>query len=126
LSNSGLPVAAINRAGSYRPETQAAIEAERQYLASLTENNVIQIGGQAPRSPQITGVRTGLDQLTLAFEAMMEGRRPADGIRPLSGIREFYHLLSGDYEMTGMFQPERVQFANVDQFDPWRTWRPTC
>jgi hypothetical protein len=36
-----------------------------------------------------------------------------ENTRPLSGIRELYTLLSGDYEMTGVFQPDRIQFANV-------------
>ena len=30
-----------------------------------------------------------------------------------SGIRELYTLLTGDYEFTGLFQPDRIEFANV-------------
>jgi len=45
---------------------------------------------------------------------MLTGQSPPSGVRPLSGIRELYLLLSGDYEMTGLFQAERVQFAAVD------------
>ena len=33
--------------------------------------------------------------------------------RPLTGIRELYHLLSGDYEMAGIFQEDRVYLASV-------------
>ena len=62
----------------------------------------------------VTGMQTGLDQVEEAFAALMEGRRPRDGIRPLSGPREFYLLLSGDYEMTGRFWEDRVYLANVN------------
>jgi hypothetical protein len=34
-------------------------------------------------------------------------------VRPLSGIRELYTLLSGDYELTGIYQADRVYLANV-------------
>jgi hypothetical protein len=48
-----------------------------------------------------------------AFEALMLGTRPPDGVQPLTGIRELYHLLSGDFEMTGLFQQDQVYLANV-------------
>jgi hypothetical protein len=57
---------------------------------------------------------SGLEQLKAAAEAMLLGVRPAAGVAPLTGIRELYLHLSGDYELTGVFHPERVQFANVD------------
>jgi hypothetical protein len=44
---------------------------------------------------------------------MVSGTRPPDNVSPLTGIRELYLLLSGDYEMTGMFQADRVMLANV-------------
>ena len=58
-------------------------------------------------------MRDGLDRLSLALDALLAGVRPPSDIQPLTGIREAYHLLSGDYEMSGMFQPDRVMFANV-------------
>jgi len=91
-----------------------AIEDERAYLAQLQESRVIQVGGTPPRSPQITGMITGLDQVQLALESLVSGVRPPDGIRPLTGIRELYHLLSGDYEMSGVYQPDRIMFSNVN------------
>ncbi len=94
-------------------EIKHAVDEEKTYLASLAEASVITNHGAAPRSPQIQMGRSGFDQLSLAFEAMLDGVRPAEGIRPLSGIREFYNLISGDFELTGQFHPERVQFANV-------------
>ncbi|MCB0232531.1 MAG: hypothetical protein KDH90_25985, partial [Anaerolineae bacterium] len=47
-------------------------------------------------------------------DALLSGGRPADGVRPLSGIREAYVLLSGDYDMRGMFMPDNVGLANVN------------
>jgi hypothetical protein len=44
----------------------------------------------------------------------LSGTRPPDGIQPLSGIRELYHLLSGDFEMAGLFRDDRVYLANVN------------
>jgi len=64
-------------------------------------------------APQLRGGLTGLDQVTAATEAMLLGVRPPNNIQPLTGIRELYHLLSGDFEMTGMFNPDRVYLANV-------------
>ena len=93
-------------------EVQSAIDRERAYLASLQENNVIQVGGVAPRAGQVSGLSNSLDQIREAFEALLNGTTPKSA-RPLSGIRELYTLLSGDYDMTGVFQPDRIQFANV-------------
>lgn len=122
LNNSGLPQASIERLKT-RLEPSAElepavvrqeIEAERSYLAELSQGQVVQIGGRPPRGAQITQVRSDIDQVSLALEALIQGVRPPDGIPPLSGIREAYHLLSGDYEMSGLFQSERVMFANAN------------
>ncbi len=122
LNSSGLPQASIERLKTRlepSPDLEPAvvraeIEAERRYLAELSQAQVVQIGGRPPRSAQITQVRSDLDQVSLALEALIQGVRPPDGIPPLSGVREAYHLLSGDYEMSGLFQPERVMFANAN------------
>lgn len=118
LAASGLPEVSRQRLAAQRFESpqalQNAIQAERQYLAALHEDQVVQIGNQPPRSPQISGMRTSLDRIQLALEALLCGSQPPAGVQPLTGVRELYHLLSGDYEMTGLFQGERVQFANVN------------
>jgi len=49
----------------------------------------------------------------LALEALIEGKRPGAGVRPLTGIREAYVLLSGDYDFHGKFIPGNVGLANV-------------
>jgi hypothetical protein len=56
---------------------------------------------------------TGIEQLEKALDALIAGTQPPSGVRPLSGIREAYVLLSGDYEMTGLFHSERVFLASV-------------
>jgi len=63
----------------------------------------------------ITQVRSGLDRLTLAFERLMGlPQTPAhrDAER-LTGIRELYDRLTGDWERTGLFRGERVTLANA-------------
>mgnify|MGYP000984049592 CR=1 FL=1 len=63
--------------------------------------------------PTVSGMLDSQDQITEALSALLESRAPRAGVRPLSGIREAYLALSGDYEMTGLFHAERVTLANV-------------
>lgn len=118
IATSGLPEASRQRLSQmtfgHPQEVEEAIRAEREYLAALQESRVVQIGNIPPRTPQISGQRGSLERIQLALEALLAGTPPPSGVPPLSGIRELYHLLSGDYEMTGLFQGERVQFANVN------------
>lgn len=118
IANSGLPAAARQKLLSQRYQTPSAvveaIEKERAYLASLAQDEVIQIGNTPPRQAHITVGASGLERLEQALEALICGVRPPNGVQPLSGIRELYNLLSGDYEMTGVFQPQRVYLANVN------------
>ncbi len=118
IQKCGLPAAAQERLLSYRythpGEVEAAIQQEKTYLAALSETNVIQNHGSAARSPHIQMGRSGSEQFSLAFEALLDGVKPPDGIRPLSGLREFYNLVSGDYELTGCFHAERVYLSNVN------------
>jgi hypothetical protein len=89
-------------------ELDAAIDRARTAWARLEEKRTVQ--GVPAR---ITGMRDGLDQITDAFEALATGKPPKQGTHRLSGLREFYLLLSGDHEFTGMFQPDMVGLANV-------------
>lgn len=117
LAQSGLPQASREHLASREytspQEVATAIEAEQAYLAKLAEERVVQIGSQPPRTPHISLGRTGLEQVQLALEALIAGVHPPDGVLPLTGIRELYNLLSGDYELTGTFKGERVYLANV-------------
>jgi len=91
-----------------------ALTAQVERLASATaareEADTVKGMGQPPR---LFGAHTGLDQVTAALQAMVDGVRPPDGIQPLTGIRELYTLMSGDFEMNGVFQEDRVYLANV-------------
>lgn len=117
IAHSGLPapIQAHLRAQSYNSpdDVQAAIDAHRQALASAIENQVVQVGPTPPRGASITLGRTSLEQVEAALEALFNGVRPPAEVAPLSGIRELYHLLSGDYEMHGIFQPDRITLANI-------------
>jgi hypothetical protein len=118
IGSSDLPAASKERlmgqAFDNPDDVEAAIEAERSYLAKLAESKVINVGGIAPRSPHISMGLTGFEQVEKAVEALVEGGRPPSGVAPLTGVRELYTLLSGDYEMTGLFHAERVMLANVN------------
>ena len=103
----------IERVLSVLDAQQQQIERLSSLLAESEDGRVVQGMGQAPR-PNIQMGYAGLDRVQLAFEAMMDGVSPPDGIMPLSGIRELYNLLSGDYEMSGVFQGDRVYLANVN------------
>ncbi len=117
IASSGLPGASQDRLRSRQyaspEEVTAAIEDERRYLAALAASNIIQIGGQAPRGANIQVGMDGVERLQYALEALINGSLPPKGVAPLTGIREAYMLLSGDYEMTGLFHSDRIQFANV-------------
>ncbi len=118
IAASGLPAASRERLASLHygspEEVTVAIEAERAYLAKLQENQVVQIGGYAPRGGQIQGGLNAMDKIALAVDALISGTQPEKGVAPLTGIRELYMLLSGDFELTGRFQSERVTLANAD------------
>ncbi len=117
IAASGLPAAAqaFLRAGRFGTpaDLRAAIDAQRDLVAQLHADQVVQVGGTPPRGSHVSLGPTSVEQIGSAFEALLAGRNPPAGVAPLSGIRELYHLLSGDYELTGVFQPERVRFANV-------------
>lgn len=117
LAASGLPEAAREavRAGlgdEFTPdELDGAIERQRAVIAAAQQ--VVQ-GVEPVGSGRVSGMRDGLDRFGLAFDALLAGTRAPDGVRPLSGIREAYVLLSGDYDMRGLFFPENVGLSNVN------------
>jgi len=88
------------------------IETQRTVWAALQEDRTVRNLG--PR-PAITGMLDSLDRLQLACDYLLGVRQdsPSEEIPRLSGLRELYLLLTGDYEMRGLFVPERVSLANV-------------
>ena len=114
LSAAGLPeeLASLVREslpGEWRvADLDTTLQRVQASWAKLEERRVVQ-----GVYPQVTGMQDSLDRAGEALLALLEGRSPAGGVRPLSGIREAYTLFSGDYEMRGMFYPEQVALANV-------------
>lgn len=87
------------------------IAAQRKLEAKLAEASTIR--GVVPSEGRVNGMLSAEDKLTEAFSALLDGRRPEKGLKPITGIREAYTLFSGDYEMTGVFQPQNVGFAAI-------------
>ena len=114
LAASGLPAAwqGVVRAGLADgwavADLDAAITRVQAARAAEESRHTVQ-GVRANASNMLDPV----DQIGEAIAALVEGRQPAGNVRPLSGIREAYVALSGDYEMTGLFHSERVTLANV-------------
>ncbi len=107
------PLRAIVRADkslTTLPQAQARVaELKAAWASAIPATQVIQNLGT------ITSGKTGLDRITLAFERLMGLPMTADhrAVRPLSGIREMYDTLTGDWERHGIYRPDRVQFANA-------------
>jgi hypothetical protein len=90
-------------------EMDAAIHSQRAALAeAVAQTSIVGLG-------QVSGIITPLEKITLAFERLMGLPETAAhrDVAPLSGIRELYDLLSGDWERHGVFQRGRVQLANA-------------
>ena len=123
LSRSALPNSlreVIRRDGSLEslPEVNAAIARVSAAWAEANAQRAIQGLGE------ISQMRTPLDRISLAFERLM-GVGGAPGawnrgdtaahhdVPRLSGIREMYDQLTGDWERYGVFRGERVNLANA-------------
>ncbi|MDA8218217.1 MAG: hypothetical protein M0Z94_11435, partial [Dehalococcoidales bacterium] len=91
-----------------------AITKMRDLLGAVAAGGVVRGMGQ-PRSQVSTG-RTALENVTLALERLFGLPLPdnAAGIPKLSGIREAYQLITGDYDFSGRYDWERsvVREAN--------------
>ncbi|MHB1355079.1 MAG: phage major capsid protein [Anaerolineae bacterium] len=85
-------------------------------IAALREDWSAVIAGSAIQNlGQIVKVTAPIDRLTLAFENLM-GLPQTSAHRDtprLSGIRELYDTLTGDWDRRGVFVGGRVQLANV-------------
>lgn len=120
LAASGLPVPmqqAVQARLAQRPGYSVAealheVEAERTVWAALQEEHTVRHLGAGP---QVSQVRDGLDRLQLACDRLLGVHEPAAQaeVPRLSGLRELYLLLTGDYELRGQFVPERVALAGV-------------
>lgn len=76
------------------------------------------LGGRAVQGPgNITGMFTPADQLQAAFDDLFGAERDKDKaglkVARLSGIREAYLMLTGDYDLHGGYDPIRAQFGGT-------------
>ncbi len=92
-------------------ELSQAIEDGRKLVSELTGALVVQGPGR------IHGMYSSEDQLTAAVHDLLGAERPK-GLEDLkaaklSGIRELYTMMTGDYEFYGGYKPERAQLATT-------------
>lgn len=94
-------------------EISTAIEDARALVSELT-------GGAAVAGPRIHSMFDSRDKLQAAVDDLLGAPREkgAEELKParLSGIRELYLMLTGDYDLHGGYSPERVQFATTADF----------
>jgi hypothetical protein len=93
-------------------ELEAELTRANRLHSQLAEAGVIRHLGRA----QVQSMSAPTDRLQLALERLLGLKIPdsASDTPRLSGIRELYLLTTGDQEMTGRFQAERVGLANVN------------
>ena len=93
-------------------ELKAAVRETRQLVSDLTATNVIQSGGR------ISEVVSPNEHISAALHDLLGAARPEgmEKVKPakLSGIREFYTLMTGDVEFAGGYDRKRAQFAATD------------
>jgi hypothetical protein len=94
-------------------ELTAAIEDARKLVSDLTAAQVV-VG------PRIGGMVTTNEQLQAAVDDLLGAPREESqkSVKParLSGIRELYMTLTGDYELHGGFHGDRIQLATTSDF----------
>ena len=92
-------------------ELTNAIEEARKLVSDLTGGLVVQ--GPA----RVHSVFSSEDQIQAAVDDLF-GIKPPAGIQVqrLSGVRELYHGLTGDYDFHGGYHPERAKFATTSDF----------
>ena len=90
-------------------ELTAAIEDGRKLVSDLAGASIIQGPGR------VHGMFSSEDQYTAALFDLLGVERPEEvrdvKAAKLSGIRELYTLMTGDYGFIGGYDPERVQFS---------------
>jgi hypothetical protein len=94
-------------------EISTAIEDARAMVSELT-------GSAAVTGPRIHSMFDSRDKLQAAVDDLLGAPREkgAETMQParLSGIRELYLMLTGDYDLHGGYSPDRVQLATTADF----------
>jgi hypothetical protein len=95
-------------------ELQASIDDARNLVSELTGGFVVQGPGR------VQGMWNTNDQLQAAvhdlFGVPREDNAKGADVHKLSGIRELYMMLTGDYDLHGGYHPERVHLADTTDF----------
>ncbi len=95
-------------------ELTAAIEDARKLVAEL-------MGGSSVVGPSgVHAMFSSEDQLQAAVDDLLGAPREkgAEGakVARLTGIRELYHMLTGDYDLHGGYYPDRARLATTSDF----------
>ncbi|MDO9546629.1 MAG: hypothetical protein Q7J07_07765 [Pelolinea sp.] len=94
-------------------ELTLAIEDSRKMVSELT-------GGAVVQGPRVHSMFDTADKLQASVDDLLGAPRDeaakAFKVAKLSGIRELYLMLTGDYDLHGGFDTERVQFATTVDF----------
>ncbi len=94
-------------------ELQTAIEDTRTLISELTAGATVQ-------GARIHSVFDTRDQLQAACDDLLGAPRDKETeslkVAKLSGIRELYLMLTGDYDLHGGFNSERIQLATTADF----------
>jgi len=94
-------------------ELTAAIDAARKLVTDLT-------GSQTVQGVRLSGMANSDDQIKAAVSDMFGVQRDEglEKVQParLSGIRELYHMLTGDFEMHGGYHANRLTLATTTDF----------
>jgi len=92
-------------------ELNAAIEDARLLVSELTAGALVQGPGR------ISAMYDTCDKLQAAVDDMLGAPRDKAHVKlsthRLSGIRELYHMLTGDYDYHGGYYPDRVQLGGT-------------
>ncbi len=120
LAASGLPAAAqqvvhlaIGDSATDPAQVQKLIDAQRQAYAVQLDNQIVTGIKPVVAVGRVSGMVNDLDKFKVALFALFDNKRPANGLKPLAGLKEAYMLASGDYEMTGRFIGSEAQLANI-------------
>jgi len=94
-------------------ELTEAIEDTRNLISELT-------GAATVQGAHISAMFNSADKLQAAVDDLLGSPRDEESeklsVRPLSGIRELYMMLTGDYNLHGGFFSDRAQFATTADF----------
>jgi hypothetical protein len=91
-----------------------AIESQRQLVAALTAGAIVQGPGR------ISAQFNDRQRLQAAVDDLLQAPRDPESaalsVPRLTGIRELYHMLTGDFDYHGGFYADRVQLATTADF----------